>query len=246
VYRAFRLAYCSKYGKSAALRLTHRFGGAELCPRSAFPLLLIGVLRGRLGARGWWGTSLGELPMAARRQQRPLSLLRLDDAAVDWAAELAALPFPTWRNVPALLHSPLPHNTPPIDFSCTLPGTALLSPLPMVSTVERATPTGAAAAVAAGPCSVWYGGSSPYCQLEAFVTAIAMPQVCVCARVCACVCVCMCPYATGMLLLLMMLLLLLLVLLVLLLLLLALLLQRRVEHRIAPHPTNHMRRTAAG
>jgi hypothetical protein len=123
VRRAFRLYLSSKFGKTACLRLTNRFGGATLDPQAAFHQLLISVLHhSSSSALAPLAAAADPAELAQQRQQQwrkgtaavsgsttwPVSLLRVEEP--NWQQELVQLPL-TWQQVPMLLLNPTPHNS---------------------------------------------------------------------------------------------------------------------------------------
>jgi hypothetical protein len=123
----------TKYGKTASLRLSNRFGGATLDPQAAFSQLLISVLHHSSSSSSSKGVApLGtaaagsaELAVLKRQQWRrvsgvaaaaaaaaasscrPVSLLKVEEP--HWQQELQQLQL-SWQQVPMLLLNPTPHN----------------------------------------------------------------------------------------------------------------------------------------
>jgi hypothetical protein len=193
VCRAFRLYLSSKFGKTACLRLSNRFGGATLDPQAAFNHLLISVLHhssssskgvAALAAvagsaelavlkRQQWHRVSGGAAAAAGSSCRPVSLLQVEEP--QWQQELQQLPL-SWQQVPMLQLNPTPHN----GSSQQLQDGQLVAHHQQLGQCiggslqsERQAWGNAVPAAAAGGAVVCYG-PSPYPLLEKFIVSVCI------------------------------------------------------------------------
>lgn len=197
--RAFRLYLSSKYGKTACLRLTNRFGGAMLDPQAAFHDLLISVLHSSSGSNN---TPLAAASLPCYQQQqrqlvqaaawqcgqgcaqrgrgglcRPVSLLRVE--GLDWQQELQQLPL-AWQQIPVLQLNPVPHNPQQLlQHDPQQDGNGHLQQQRLYCQGAAAGSPGTwqmGAAMVAG-AAVCHG-PSPYPHLEHFITSVCVQVRC--------------------------------------------------------------------
>lgn len=115
--RAFRLYLSSKFGKTAVLRLTHRYGGKTRCPKAAFHDCLVSVLsppaqpnsnNGAAGAKFSAGSSHRSSSGSSSSSDRRPFLLYMEDDGQQYLLQLPS----TWQQLPILQLRPLVHPRP--------------------------------------------------------------------------------------------------------------------------------------
>jgi hypothetical protein len=185
--RAFRLYLSSKFGKTAVLRLTHRFGGTSRCPKVAFQDALISVLQpvvtpprhssdARTAAQPCAAvpvthciTANSSSTCSRSSSSAGLRLLYMD---ADGQQELLQLPQ-EWQQLGMLQLRPLQHSKPGQHPATA--AAAVLSPAPTGSgsmfAAGTAAPRLSLNAASLGTWSQPCYGPSPFPALDAFITS---------------------------------------------------------------------------
>jgi hypothetical protein len=153
----------SKCGKTAQLRLTHRFGGRSRCPKAAFHDCLISVLHqhrapssSRVGSAAAAGHGSRQ---QLQQQQQHVSLLWVPDDGDELLQQLPA----AWRQVAMLQLRPLEH---------VQQGLASATAAPVLGGAPQPAPGGGQHQWRGGQWSQPCCGPSPFPLLDRFIGSV--------------------------------------------------------------------------